>query len=391
MQTTLISLTAGYEVIGLLGVVLIFAAYIFSRKRIVTRESFLVNERTTHWWEGSALSVMALMGTGIFFMSAYAGVSGGLLGAVLFMLPTIIAFLVFTIVALKVKDAFPKGFSLPQYLYDRHGSQKIRTVVSLVLFLKYFAIIVLITYLGTVAVSAISAIHSGLLIFAVMVIAVLTILLSGFRSVIAASYLQTAAVILVVLLIIPWIVGTQSENIVVFTSHGEYLKMATLGVIVAIALVAHMVTDQFYWQQVFALERDQIKKSFGLGLVLWLCMFIGFSILGMLFAHAGGGMASTGYMFADLVMMLTIIMVMVSTVMCSLSAVGSLWSTDMTRYNERETRALMKYGRGDVLTAAEERILFERDKEAVQSARRAIIIMAILAGIATYLVARYIA
>ena len=105
MQTTLISSTVGYEIISLLGVVLLFVVYAFSRKRIVTRESFLVNERATQWWEGSLLSMGALMGTGTFFVAVYVGSSGGLLGVLLFTLPIAIAFLAFIVVAIKIKNA----------------------------------------------------------------------------------------------------------------------------------------------------------------------------------------------------------------------------------------------------------------------------------------------
>jgi hypothetical protein len=139
-----------------------------------------------------------------------------------------------------------------------------------------------------------------------------------------------------------------------------------------------MITDQFYWQQVFALERDQIKKAFGFGSVLWALIFIGFSILGMTLVHISGGIASTGYVFTDLVMMLAVVMMMVSTVMYSLSAVSSLWSTDMVSYDERETRAFMKYGRGEMLTAGEGRLVFEHDGESVQSARKALLVMALI-------------
>jgi Na+/proline symporter len=122
---------AGYWFIALFGIVMILITYFFTRwKKHNTKEGFLVAERKVSWWLGGPSIAASWIWAGALFVSIQMSYEKGLAGIFWFTLPNILALILFAIWAPKIKEKFPKGYTLPQWIKEKYKSKKTSFFIS---------------------------------------------------------------------------------------------------------------------------------------------------------------------------------------------------------------------------------------------------------------------
>jgi urea-proton symporter len=418
MQTTLLSTATGYWLIGLFGVAIFLIAYFFSgMKGLSTREGFLVADRKVDWWIGGPSIAAAWVWAGALFVSVQMAYEKGLPGIFWFTFPNVIALAIFAYLGPKIRHKFPKGFTLPQYIRDRLQSEKVHKVYLVPFFFGQLIGITFNVFAGGALLSAISGV-SIVIVMPILALFVLAYtLISGLKATIVTDFVQVILLLSAILIIVPWTLGAAGGFSAlagglagVSGQFGNIFNPAvafSFGIATSIGLISQTITDQQYWQRTFAIKEHEISIAFLFGAVLFAIVPLALSLLGFLAANPALHVALPAGVDSSMIGTLTVysvlhskvaliffvvalLSVLSSTVDSALVAAGSLWATDVMKHDDREKNALMKYGRGETLTAGEERLVLERDRDAVRASRWTMVGMTVL-GVGLAYVAHYVA
>jgi len=111
---TFISQTAGYWFLALFGIGMLFITYIISElNQFKTKNGFLVANRKVGWLTGSTSIAASWIWAPALFVSVQMAYEKGLAGIFWFTFPNIIALAIFAIIAPKIREKLPEGFTLP--------------------------------------------------------------------------------------------------------------------------------------------------------------------------------------------------------------------------------------------------------------------------------------
>ena len=418
MQTTLLSTTTGYWLIGLFGVAIFLVAYLFSGvKGLVTREGFLVAERKVSWWIGGPSIAAAWVWAGALFVSVQKSYEQGLPGIFWFTLPNVIALAIFAFFGPKIRNKFPKGYTLPQYIRDRLQSEKVHKVYLVPFFFGQLIGITFNVFAGGALLAAISGVSIVIVMPILAAFVLAYTLISGLKATIVTDFVQVILLLAAILIIVPWTLGAAggfsalAGGLAGVSGHfGNIFDPGvafSFGIVTSIGLISQTITDQQYWQRTFAIKETEISAAFLFGAVLFAVVPLSLSLLGFLAANPALGVTLPAGVDSSMIGALTVysilhskvalvffvvalLSVLSSTVDSALVASGSLWATDVMKHDEREKKALMKYGRGEHMLAGEERLVLERDRDAVRASRWTMVGMTVL-GVGLAYVAHYVA
>ncbi len=416
--TTFLSTETGYWIIGIFGVAMFLIAYLFSgMKKIGTREAFLVAERRVSWVIGGTSIAASWVWAGALFVSVQMAYQKGLPGIFWFTFPNVIALAVFAWLGPRIRAKFPKGFTLPQYVYDTLKSEKVHRVY---LFPFFFGQLIGITFNVFACGALLSAISGVSIVLVMPVLAAFVLaytLISGLRATIVTDVVQVILLLAAIFVIVPWTVSAAGGLSAVagglsgvsgnFGNIFDPGVAFSFGIVTSIGLISQTITDQQYWQRTFAIKKPQIKKAFLFGAFLFALVPISLSMLGFLAANPALHVALPEGVDPSMIGVLTVfgvlqskvaliffvialLSVLSSTVDSSLVAAGSLWATDVLKQRKCESDVLMRYARGEELTAEESQMILGSDRRAVRAARWTMVGMTVI-GVALAYVAHFVA
>ena len=93
-----------------------------------TTEGFLVANRNVNWMLGGASIAASWIWAPALFVSVQMAYQKGLAGLFWFTAPNILALAVFALLAPRIRQKMPEGFTFPQYIKHRLGSNRVHRV-----------------------------------------------------------------------------------------------------------------------------------------------------------------------------------------------------------------------------------------------------------------------
>jgi urea-proton symporter len=396
----LLSEVQGYLLIIIVGLILTAITYLVSRnpRWSHTQSGFLKAGAKVNWIIGSFSIAAAWIWAPALFISVQKSYELGLPGIFWFTFPNILALVVYASLGPKIRSKIPGGYTLPDWIRYRFKDERIHKIY-LGTFLWYQVMSVTVqVYVGGLMLSYLTGIQLNIVMILLGVIVLVYTLLAGLRGSMITDFIQMAMILTIGVIVIPWVIsaaggwgsvtkgiGGIANNTNIFDPTIAY----SFGIVTSIGLIAGSINDQQYWQRSFAIDKDNLKKAFFWGGILFGIVPIGMSVLGFLAANPDLGITMpqgvqlpmigievVSKLLPTWVTMLFVVMLLCglnSTLDSGLCAGAALWSIDTMKTNEGEKEVLRKEKLGLELTEEENQIKTDLDKKIPKRAKQAMI------------------
>jgi len=400
-----LSQSTGYLTLLIYGIFMILITYFFARwTKYKSIQGFLVAERNVNWWLGATSIAASWIWAPALFVSTQFAYQQGLPGIFWFTFPNIIALLVFMFLAPKIREKLPYGYTLPQWIKYRLESSKVHKMYLFPYFFYQLMAVTVQLFAGGNLISFLTGIPliNAMLIMAVIVLAYSFI--SGLEASIVTDFIQFILIVLGVVIVIPWTLsavgGFSAVNAGLGGVSGQFRNIFdpsvafSFGIVTAIGLISGAISDQQYWQRVFAIKKKNLVKSFVFGAIMFGIVPIALSLLGFLAANQSLGVSLpegidvsligvvTVSQFLPVAVIILFVIMLLSALMSTLDsgvmAASSLYVIDIMKYSDKEREVLGKAEREVTLTKEEEEIHKRLDKRGVHNSRLAMLGITIL-------------
>lgn len=417
-MTSLSALTSsqGYILLVIYGIFMIAITYIFARwKRYRSIQGFLVAERNVKWWLGATSIAASWIWAPALFVSVQAAYQQGLPGIFWFTFPNIVALLLYTFLAPRIRAKMPYGYTLPQWIKERLQSEKVHKMYLFPYFFYQLMAVTVQLFAGGNLVSLLT----GIPLVNAMIIMAVTVLIyafiSGLESSFVTDFVQFLLIVTGVIVVVPWAIVTAGGWSAVSAGFGgmtgEFRNIFdpgvafSFGIVTAIGLISGAISDQQYWQRAFAIKKDNLVPSFIFGAIMFGIVPIALSTLGFLAANNRLGIALPAGTDASMIGIATVstllpvaaialfvvmlLSALYSTLDSGVVAASALYVTDVVHYTEKEKEILQKIDAGILLTPEEENIGKALDEKGVHNSRKAMFWITVL-GLLVALAVTYI-
>lgn len=407
----------GYVLLLVFGLVMVAITYVFARKEEYKGiQGFLVAGRNVKGWLGAVSIAASWVWAPALFVSVQFAYQKGLAGIFWFTFPNMVALALFAFLAPKIRQRLPYGYTLPQWIRHRLGSDRAHKVY---LFPYFFYQVMAVTVQLFAGGNLLSALTGIPLINAMALLAVIALaysFISGLGSSIVTDLVQFVLIIAGIAVVVPWAISAAGGLSQVAQGFGGLSGQFgnifspsvafSFGIVTAIGLISGAISDQQYWQRAFAIKKKNLVPSFIFGAVIFGIVPIALSVLGFLAANGSLGIVLPEGMDAAMIGVATVrallpawatvvFVVMLlgglsSTLDSGLNAAASLWATDVMKRSREEKELLAKFEERKFLEISEERQLEAYNRRAVRGSKAAMVAIAAL-GFGIALLAQNIA
>lgn len=348
--------TTGFIFLAGFGLFMLIISLFSQFRKSNSKESFLLANREVNWFFGGISIAASWIWAPALFVSVQLAYQKGLAGIFWFTVPNILALMLFVFLAPKIRKQFQEGFTLPQYIKHRFNNSLLHKVYLFPFFFYQIMAVTVQLYVGGSLISLLTGIEFFLIMPILAAITLTYTIIAGLRSSINTDFVQMVLIVGVGLVIIPMAIsfaGGFSQIIPGFNGIELVSGMFdpavafSLGIVTSIGLFAGALSDQQYWQRTFAIKKNDLRKAFTFGALLFGCVPIGLSILGFLAANpnlaiqlsAGVDVSMIGVQtvaqllpsWAMLLFVIALLAGLCSTLDSGLIAASSLWATDVTK------------------------------------------------------------
>lgn len=352
-----ISQTQGYLFLAIFGIAMFLITYFSNRRRKAdTREGFLVADRKVGWFIGGSSIAASWLWAPALFVSVQMAYEKGLAGIFWFVIPNIIALALFAFLAPRIRKKLPEGFTLPQYIKHRLQSNRVHKVYLFPFFFYQLMAITVQLFAGGSLVSLLTGIPLIIVMPILAVIALVYTLVSGLKASIITDFVQLAMIFAIGIIILPLTWSVAGGGSAIKAGLGGLANIGNIfdpgvafsfGIVTAIGLISGAISDQQYWQRSFSIKKNHLVKSFIFGAIVFGIVPIALSTLGFLAANpslgiilpAGIDISMIGVQtvatllpaWATFLFVIMLLSGLSSTLDSGLSAISSLWATDVSK------------------------------------------------------------
>lgn len=407
-----ISQTAGYWLIIGFGVSMILLTYFASRSErwMKSGTGFLVAWRDVPWPLAAPSIAASWIWAPAMFVSIQKAYELGLPGIFWFTAPNIMALVVFAWLAPRIRAIIPGGYTLPDWIRYRLGSETVHKVY-LVPYIWYQIMAVTVQiFVGGLMLNYLTGIPLNLLMVLLLALTLTYGAISGLRASVITDFVQMAFIIAGVLLVPPWVAAKVGLDAVARGMGGLAGKTNifdpqvafSFGIVTSIGLIAGSISDQQYWQRAFAIKREHLVRSYVMAGIMFGIVPILLSILGFVAANpeigiampTGTGLPMIGIevvvrilpLWAGIFFVIMLLCGLMSTLDSAMCAASSLYAIDLARLSPTQRDVLAKERIGMRLTDEEQRTKDQLDKETVNRARMGMYIISGLGLIVAFIV-----
>ncbi len=333
------------------GLIMTLSSLLF-RKREGSVKEFLVANREIGWLPGAFSIAASWIWAPALFISVQVSYQMGLAGLFWFTAPNVLALVLFAFFAPRIREALPDGVTLPQFIGERFKSSRLKKLYLFpTLFYQLMAVTIQI-FAGGSLVSLLTGLPLNAVMPLLLVIALIYTMISGIKASIITDVVQLGMIFGLGVIIIPmvWNAGGGFEAIKAGLAGTQGVASIfdpgvafSFGIVTAIGLIAGALTDQQYWQRSFAIRKQSLRPAFVLGGLLFAIVPVTMSILGFIAVSKGFvvpqgadismiGVQTVSELLPSWAVLLFFIMLLSglsSTLDSGLSAMSSLWATDI--------------------------------------------------------------
>lgn len=293
MEQTLSPL-GGLLVLLAFAIVVNLIAWFVARGRRKDIEEFLVADRQMGVLPTSLSIAASWIWAPALFVAAQKAYEQGCAGLFWYCVPNFLSLVVFGLMALKLRQRIPKGYTFPQLVRERHGRgvHMLYLIQFFGLQLGCFAVQLLA---GASMMKAVSGIDFGFASVILTIVVLCYATVGGMRASIATDFVQMLMILTVLAVTIPWTVfyagGIERIQQGIGGLSGEFSNAwnpwvaYSFGLPVTISLMSGPIGDQMHWQRGFVVSKDKnVLKSYLIGSFVFILVPLSLGLLGFIAA-----------------------------------------------------------------------------------------------------------
>lgn len=289
----LITQAEGCALLIAFGLSMLVAAYGLARRKVITKDSFLVAGRSISWPKGAlSIAVSWIWAPAIFIVSLQA-YTKGIAGVFWFVIPNILCFFLFAPIAIRLRKLMPEGYTLPEFIMKRYGNDKKTHLAFLVIFFGYQLGAININALaGGTLLHILTGMDFSIAVITLSGIALLYSLISGLEASIITDIFQMILILVVSFILVPWVLVSSGGIDTVISGlggvTGEFGNVFdpwiaySFGIAMTFGLLAGPIGDQMFFQRSFAVKKNDIIKTFVVGGLIFGLVPLSLSLLGFI-------------------------------------------------------------------------------------------------------------
>lgn len=287
-------LLAGF--VALFGGLAYVISWLVTKNLDVSKAQFLLANRKLGFWESSFSISATWIWAPALFVSAFQAYTNGWIGLFWFLVPNILCLLLFSVFAEKIKTQFPEGYTLSEFMGNRHSARVQKVYWGTLLGLTVCAFAVQLLAGGKLVASLTGLPYTA----ATVILALIPLTYSiafGLKASVITDFVKMAMILGIGVILIPMAVAAGGgldtvvaglggmKNNTDFFSEKSWLLFLTFGLPTTIGLISGPFGDQSFWQRTFAAKETIVKRSFVTAAFLFgivpLCMgLLGFLAVG---------------------------------------------------------------------------------------------------------------
>lgn len=406
----MMSQTSGLILLGIFGLVMLVVTWLASRAEVWgTRSGFLYAGRNVSGLMSAFSIAASWIWAPALFVSVQKSYELGLAGLFWFTAPNVLAVVIYCFLGPKIREQIPSGFSIPDWIRHRFNQQNPRLAgfahkLYLVPYFWYQVMAVTVQiFVGGLIFNYLTGVQLEVAMIAILLIVLIYSLISGLRASIVTDTIQMVAILVGLAIIVPMFLNTAGIDLVRAGLAGAQGSTNVLdpgiafsfGIVTAIGLLAGSISDQQFWQRVFAVKRDSLVGAFLLGGILFAVVPIGLSVLGFAAAAPGTpieapagtglpmiGIASVATFLPEWALIIFVVMLLcglASTLDSGFAAAASLYAIDVRNSGGESQKDLAEErATTEAQTADQERNAKAKQKGIVRDSRIAMIGLAVV-------------
>ena len=273
---------------------------VFLRKHKKTKEEFLVANRSMPW----LLTAFSMAATWVWapsmFVASEKAYTQGLAGVCWFVVPNVLTLILFAFFANKMRKLRPDGWTFSDYIREKYSKRchNLYLIESFGLQTMSFAVQLLA---GATIFSKITGISFTATTIVMAVCPLLYTFASGIRSSIVTDFWKMLWIVIVLLLGLPIMFSSAGPNALfnglggitgdfgsLFSATGIMVALS-FGIPTTIGLLSGTFGDQMFWQRVFCVKADKVKRTMITAAFIFAAVPISLAVFG--FFAAGTGLA----------------------------------------------------------------------------------------------------
>ena len=266
MEKTYLSIEISLTTIIIVGLFFIGLGYL-NTKKIYNNRNYIVGDRDENLFSLTASLTSSALGAWILFGPSSAATWGGIGAVIGYALGTAAPMLFLYNFGPKIREEFPNGLTLTEFIKKRFGIKILKLCLFLILFYLTIFLIAEVTAIASLM-KFISQVPLWITSGIILTICLLYILRGGFKLSIITDKYQFSFIVVIILsslflvlgkLDIPSfeIIKKNSPNLI----DKNYLPNYTAGLTFFIAVAATNLFHQGNWQRVFSAKNNRILKS----------------------------------------------------------------------------------------------------------------------------------
>lgn len=273
---------------------------VFLRKHKKTKEEFLVANRSMPW----LLTAFSMAATWVWapsmFVASEKAYTQGLAGVFWFVVPNVLTLILFAFFANKMRKLRPDGWTFSDYIREKYSKRchNLYLIESFGLQTMSFAVQLLA---GATIFSKITGISFTATTIVMAVCPLLYTFASGIRSSIVTDFWKMLWIVIVLLLGLPIMFSSAGPDALfnglggitgdfgsLFSATGIMVALS-FGIPTTIGLLSGTFGDQMFWQRVFCVKADKVKRTMITAAFIFAAVPISLAVFG--FFAAGTGLA----------------------------------------------------------------------------------------------------
>lgn len=281
---------------------------VFLRKHKKTKEEFLVANRSMPW----LLTAFSMAATWVWapsmFVASEKAYTQGLAGVFWFVVPNVLTLILFAFFANKMRKLRPDGWTFSDYIREKYSKRchNLYLIESFGLQTMSFAVQLLA---GATIFSKITGISFTATTIVMAVCPLLYTFASGIRSSIVTDFWKMLWIVIVLLLGLPIMFSSAGPNALfnglggitgdfgsLFSATGIMVALS-FGIPTTIGLLSGTFGDQMFWQRVFCVKADKVKRTMITAAFIFAAVPISLAVFG--FFAAGTGLAISDTQLAN--------------------------------------------------------------------------------------------
>lgn len=265
----------------------------------LSKSYYLVADRKLGFFESSFSVAATWVWAPALFISAQQSYVHGWLGLFWFTVPNVICLIIFSYFAVIIKQNFPTGFTLSEYMGIKY-SKRIQNVYwgTLVGLLTCAFAVQLLA--GGQLLAKVTGIPFYLCTILLALVPLSYSWVFGLKSSILTDLIKMILVLGIGFILIPWMINSSGGLTIVwdglggikgthsnFFSSENWILFLTFGLPTTIGLLSGPFGDQSFWQRTFATQEKYVKSSFITAAFIFGLVPLMMGILGFLAAGSG--------------------------------------------------------------------------------------------------------